>query len=909
MKTQTEFRLTRREAFIGGVLFVLMLAAYARTLAPSVVAVFDDTLEVQFVVPRLGILHQTGYPLYTLLGKLFTLLLPINDPAFRLNLFSAFTAALTVAGVYLLARQLNVRHVAAILAALIFALGETFWAQAVVAEVYALQMLLTVLVLYLTWRYAARNTFSALYALAFAMGLGLAHHRLIALLYPAIALYVFLVDRNLVRDWKTLARAFGFFLLPLSLYLYLPWRGSVGSADGTYTNTLAGFFDWVMASQYTTFLTANPFNVTRGWAEYFALFQDQFTLAGLALAAGGALWLLRKPREWLLLVVALVAEAGFAFNYRTADVQVHFLTTFLLLALFCAAGIDALFALLSNFKFRTWNFVLPSIGLIGLLFIPAALLQANFAANDLAAHWDTHDYGLDLMQPLEINATAIGITGEMTLVRYFQETRHLQPGLQTIAADQESARLAAIETALKQNRIVYLTRPLKGAAEKYSLASFGAWIRVNPQPITTPPPDMRWLDEDFGAVKLLGYQLDASRLEPLPGRWHAENGKQLRVTLYWQVAEKLSSDAMVSVKILRADQRIFGQIDQKPVRAAYPTTQWRAGEIIADTYDVPLVLGVTPSAYRVAVTLYDAATGAVLGQRTLDTIALAADRVAPRREAWNLAYAVDADFGLLALAGYSLTATAPLRPGDALPLTLVWRAGAQKLPDNLRAQIWLEDNAGAHIASRETLISAGYPPFEWEPQTWVRDFPAVRLPANLADGVYSVKLAVSREQKLLGSTLLPFNATVVDLGTIPIKNRARVMTAPPVAAPVDAVFANQIKLLGYDLNVDAKTQTARLTLFWRALAPMDTAYTVFVHALDATGKVVAAGDAPPGNGDLPTTGWIADEYILDAHTLSFAELAPGDYPVEIGLYDPITGARLKIGETQDRVLLPPLQVR
>ncbi len=911
MKVLSALWNTKRDAMVGALVFVLACALYARTLAPSIVFLFDDTLEIHYVVPRLGILHPTGYPFYTLAAKLFTLLVPVNDPAFRLNLYSAFAGALAVALVYLVAQRITAYRVAALVAALTFAVGETFWAQAVAAEVYTTQMLLAALVLYLSLRYAARGTPRALYALAFAMGLGLTHHRLILLLYPALALYVLLAQRSLWRDWKTLARAALWFCLPCAFYLYLPLRGAVGSADGTYENTLAGFFVWVTGAQYTAFLTDNPFAIQRDAAYYWTLFQSQFTLAGLALAAIGGVWLLRKPREWLLLALALGAVTAFAFNYRTADVPVHFLTTFLLLTLLVAAGIDAWLTLESRIRFSRFDFLPAAYRLlltVLMLLIPAHLLLTHYAANDLSDKWDVHDYGLDILsQPFEHDATIIGITGEMTLVRYFQETRGLRPDVRTVAADKENARLAAIENALQQNRAVYLTRPLKGAPEKYSLTAFGSLIRVQPKPATTAPTMPQRLDADFGAVKLLGYAVDATRLDAIPGRWHAENGKFLRVTLYWQAIEKIETDAMVSLKILRGDGRVVGQTDRRPVRDAYPTLAWRAGEIIADTYDVPLFLGVTPGEYTLHVTMYDAASGAVLGRRELQKITLAADVTAPRREAWNIKHTLDADFGALALVGYSLDVDAPVRPGDALPLTLLWRAGALKLPDNLMMQLWLEDISGKHIASRATPLSAGYPPFQWQPDAFVRDAPLVRLPANVADGKYIVKLAISRDNQLLGPTLIPFWDTVVDLGTLEVKNRARALTAPLIPRAFEATFDRKIKLLGYEWKADASGRAAQLTLYWRSLALMDTAYTVFVHLLDDANRVVASGDAPPGNGEFPTTGWIENEYITDVHTLSPAP--PGVYVIEIGVYDPATGARLKTSEGQDHVLLEKITLR
>lgn len=931
----------QRDLLISAILFVLAFALYVRTLAPSIAFLFDDTLEFQYVVPRLGIIHQTGYPFYALLGKFFTLLVPLNDPAFRLNLLSALIGALAVAMVYFVTRHLTAYRFAALIAALTFAVGQTFWSQAVIAETYTTQMLIVAVLFYLAliWREqvargnpdAARHRF---YALAFAMGLGLTHHRLILLLYPAIAIYVLLVDRNILRDFKLLARAAVLFVLPLLLYLYLPLRGAVGSADGTYVNTLPGFFDWVMASQYGVFLTGNPFQVQRDGAYYWTLFQSQFGILGLALAVIGIVWLLRRPREWALLVVALMAEAGFAFNYRVANVYVHFLTTFLLLAVLAGAGADALLEVFSQLANRNSQSALrpapfaPWLLSILFLLIPLNLLFTNYAANDLSAKWDMHDYGLDILhQPLEKNATIIGIQGEMTLLRYFQETQDIRPDVQTIAADREDARLAAVDDAIKQNRVVYLTRPLKGVEDKYALSSLGPLIRVESQPATTAPRISHPLDEDFDVAKLLGYDLDTARLYAIPNLGHADNSRFLRVTLYWQATEKTDTDAMVSVKVLRSDQHVFGQVDHRPVLDAYPTTAWRAGEIIADTYAVPLFLGVTPSDYIINVTMYDAKSGHVIARRDLGQVTLGADVTAPRRDVrnlgqgdeyfaqslagysldeWNIARTVDADFKALSLEGYSLGASdrVTVRPGDALPLTLLWRAGPTKLPDDLQARMWLEDSEGKTVASRDMPISIGFPPFQWQPNAYVRDWPLLRVPANVSDGRYTLKLAVVRGNQLLGSALLPFVETIANLGQIEIKNRPRVMTAPPIPHPLEAIFDKKIKLIGYDLTRDVPQRGVRLTLYWESLALMDTPYTVFVHLLDGKNNILISADAAPGGGDLPTTGWIEDEYVTDIHSFTLPpDLPDGGYPIEIGLYDPATGARLKTADGQDHVVV------
>ena len=86
---------------VAAAIFLLSLALYVLTMAPSVVA--GDGGEMQTVSAVLGVAHPTGYPLFTLLGWLFTHLPLGGDPAYRVTLLSAVAAAGTVACLYLLA--------------------------------------------------------------------------------------------------------------------------------------------------------------------------------------------------------------------------------------------------------------------------------------------------------------------------------------------------------------------------------------------------------------------------------------------------------------------------------------------------------------------------------------------------------------------------------------------------------------------------------------------------------------------------------------------------------------------------------------------------------------------------------------------------------------------------------------
>ncbi|HIQ04414.1 MAG TPA: DUF2723 domain-containing protein, partial [Anaerolineae bacterium] len=310
--SRVSFWIRHQDALIGGLLFLTSLALYVRTLAPSVATIFDDSLEFQLVLPTLSIAHPTGYPLYTLLGWLFTKLVPLGDAAYRANLFSAVAAAAAVAMLFRAANELIYSRLPAVLATVALAVSPVWWSQATIAEVYALHGLLmaTLLWLLLRWGLAAMDHLvmirhrtsiphSAKYLLwaALVFGLGLAHHRTTLLWLPAIVVYVLWVEPGLIhqpRRWGTLAVAIA---LPLLLYLYLPLRAPTAPfINGGYTNSWAGFWRHVLATDYTAFLQGNPLNVGATPRFFFELFRNQFGIVGLVLGTLGLIGFVFNPR-------------------------------------------------------------------------------------------------------------------------------------------------------------------------------------------------------------------------------------------------------------------------------------------------------------------------------------------------------------------------------------------------------------------------------------------------------------------------------------------------------------------------------------------------------------------------------------------------------------------------------------
>src|SRR5215213_9981371 len=162
-----------------------VLALYMVTLLPGIGS--GDTAEFQRVAPTLGVAHPTGYPLYAMLGWLWSRLPLGGTPAWRMNLFSATTAALAVGTLFLVARALGQARVIAAAAALTLAVSSTFWSQATIAEVYSLAAGIQALLILALLRW--RQGRWPLWVAGLMLGLGLAHHRTIILMIPGALVF------------------------------------------------------------------------------------------------------------------------------------------------------------------------------------------------------------------------------------------------------------------------------------------------------------------------------------------------------------------------------------------------------------------------------------------------------------------------------------------------------------------------------------------------------------------------------------------------------------------------------------------------------------------------------------------------------------------------------------------------
>jgi len=192
---------------MAGIAFLFSLIIYLRTIADTVS--FWDCGEFITCSYILGIPHPPGAPFYLLIGRIFTLLPWATDIALRVNIISALTSALTVMLTYLIivrlikqwrgepksSEDLLILSASGLIGALAFAFTDTFWFNAVEAEVYAISMFFTSIIfwLILVWLEKADEKGSERYLLfiAYVVGLAIGVHLEMILVLPALCMIVY----------------------------------------------------------------------------------------------------------------------------------------------------------------------------------------------------------------------------------------------------------------------------------------------------------------------------------------------------------------------------------------------------------------------------------------------------------------------------------------------------------------------------------------------------------------------------------------------------------------------------------------------------------------------------------------------------------------------------------------------
>ena len=432
----------------------ISLVVYLTTMSPGVGII--DSGELAAVASTLGIAHPTGYPLFTLLGWIFSSLPIAAEEIVRLNIMAAIVTSLSVSWCVLLSLALTrelapekeqhargargpslVAVSASVGASLLLGFSETTWMQALGVEVYSLHLLLVTMTLTLLLTQVAgpdrgpQATTAGWPLVGFLLGLSFTNHMTTVLLIPGI-LFLYLSRYGVQKEpIGHLLRTIPFFLLGLSLYLYLPVRASRAPLFSWGDVTSAERFFWhVSGKQYRVWLFSSLEVAGRQLVYFWESLPGEFGYAGLLLALLGiaALWR-RAGRPLVFTMVLFLTCVSYSINYDIHDIDSYFLLAYLMVALWAGCG---LYALLSWLQRRTR---IPRFALLGLsLAAPLVSCLHHYGDTDRSRDFMVEDYTMNMFASLDSNAVVLSYQWDywVSASYYYQAVRHVRPDLAVI---------------------------------------------------------------------------------------------------------------------------------------------------------------------------------------------------------------------------------------------------------------------------------------------------------------------------------------------------------------------------------------------------------------------------------------------------------------------------------------------
>jgi hypothetical protein len=779
--------------FAPFVLFASTFALYAATAAPG--TVFGDPSEYQFVPALLVIAHPPGYAFYTLLARLWQMLVPVGSIAYRTNLLAAAAGAWVVTAVYLITREISIWYIgklvngadqstnlpacqpaiiASLFAALSIAASPDLWQHAIHANAHIVSAALTATHLWLLvawWR--TNDALSAdtqcpsskgndrwLIAFALILGLSAAHHPVTLLGVPAYGLFILLVKFRILRQWRLLLVLAVCMLLGLAPLLYFPLRSPAlpSGFQPTDMNTWEGFLNHVTAKGLRVNLGHFGLADQPGRAVVFwSLLRLQFSLPVILLILLGLVTLIRRaPKAAALLGLFLLVHIAFTINFYQ-DIMAYLLNPFAALAVIAGLGAIALAKLLTeaahNFLLRIghWSLVIVNCSLLILPFYQGALdLQRSISLHDFTA---PDEY---------VAAVYERFAGRGEGAVILSDWEHLTPLLVHTHVYGEALDEADVKKVVYVNpadgptwvRNVWENAdagPIYVVGYRPALRDEG--LRLIPDgPLyrvllpsafdgsPTHPLDV-WADD---RVHILGYELPATAVRA---------GEPLRLVLYQSVTEPLEGYWMPYARLGPFEARWTTD-------SRLNTPWWQPGEIVVEEYELPVPFDLPPGDYPLRLGYADLSgnrpeLSLSTGETAVELATIAVLPPSPAHASGKDALAnLDNQVALVdawARVGLQIRQAnwnEPLvaRAGQPIHLTLTWR-GLASPRDSYTVFVHLMDAGNRPVAGHDdTPLGGSFPTYlwfpKWLPGQMVDDPYRLVVPPDLPSGDYYLEVGM-----------------------------------------------------------------------------------------------------------------------------------------------------------------------
>lgn len=322
-------------AGIAGVFYIL-------TILPTVGLI--DSGELALACSEPGIAHPTGYPLYTIIGRLFCMISGL-EAVLATNFLSVVSGAIAVFTMFLISAlfldKIEPRYsdigkcLIAMAIALIFGFYRTMWNVSTETEVYSLEIALDLIAFYfmLKWWFGGGSKYYL--GAGYMFGLAFGVHMMTVLFAPAVIFILF--DSSKRLNAKKLGLSAGLFILGLSVYLYLPIRASLEPLSNFGDpSTLGRFWRHISGWQYRVWMFDRSGSaLAEAVGNIFrTLVEGTYGIGLIFCALGILIAILKKSKHAIVPGLIIVSTILYSLNYSIPDISPYYLPALIGLLLF-----------------------------------------------------------------------------------------------------------------------------------------------------------------------------------------------------------------------------------------------------------------------------------------------------------------------------------------------------------------------------------------------------------------------------------------------------------------------------------------------------------------------------------------------------------------------------------------------
>jgi hypothetical protein len=444
----------KSKIFFGILSFVIPFVVYIKTLAPSVS--FIDTGELATVCIRLGIAHPTGYPLFTILGRLFSLL-PFGEEIYRLSFMCAVASSAALVMLFNLLvfifkdfdpenysrekkqnnsigagiSDLSI-YILSLASVLTLGFSVTYWNIANSLEVYSFHQFFIVAIIFTMLKAVnetgKKESRADIYWILFAFLLGLSFGNHLSTIFMSLGcLYLYFAFNKFDKvSFIRIAIMAVPFILAFSVYIYFPVRADNPALSWGYPANWNNFVRHITGKQFSVWMFSSTEVTSKQFNYFVSSYPKEFFYIPLIVAVFGVLNLFNEQRKLFYFTFLLFAfNIFYAINYDIHDIDSYFILAYIVSAIWIAMGIS----------FFVSKFSKAGIQIAILSFILAILtLNFNYSSNDESKNYFVKDYTENVYKSAKPNALIISSQWDFFVAAsfYFQNIKGLRPDITII---------------------------------------------------------------------------------------------------------------------------------------------------------------------------------------------------------------------------------------------------------------------------------------------------------------------------------------------------------------------------------------------------------------------------------------------------------------------------------------------